>query len=138
MALLRQLRVVERLAGLLEIGAGILPVGVEEEVVEAGVEVVVARDVLLRPRAAVALVQAAKRDPRPIDRLDPRERRKILEVLRAEIEKLIKRAFGDDDAPVHEEFAEVGRGIDQKLALRRPVHEASPRLSARPRRRTCA
>ena len=49
MALLGELRVVERLIAGLEIGAGVLLVGVEEQRVEPPVEIVVVRDVA--PRA---------------------------------------------------------------------------------------
>ena len=52
MALLGELRVVERLVRVLEIGAAILPVGVEEQRVEPPVEIVVMRDVAARARAA--------------------------------------------------------------------------------------
>ena len=45
MALLGELGVVERLLGMLEIGAAVLPVGIEEERVEPLVEIVVMRDV---------------------------------------------------------------------------------------------
>ena len=45
-AFLGELRVVERLLGMLEIGAAVLPVGVEEERIEPPVEIVVMRDVV--------------------------------------------------------------------------------------------
>ena len=51
MPFLRKLRVVERLAGLFEIGAAILPVGVEEERVEASVEIVMMRHIAARAGA---------------------------------------------------------------------------------------
>ena len=50
MALLGELGLFERLARMLEIGAGILPVGVEEEIVNPPVEVVVMGDVALCAR----------------------------------------------------------------------------------------
>jgi hypothetical protein len=55
-ALLRRLRVVERLAGILEIGAAVLAVRIEEEIVEAFVEVIVAGDVAPCAPPVVALV----------------------------------------------------------------------------------
>ena len=64
MPLLCGLRVLERLAGIFEIGAGILAVGVEEEIVKPLVEVVMAGDVALGAQPIVSLVQAAKRDAR--------------------------------------------------------------------------
>ena len=59
-ALLGELRVVERLIRLLEIGAAVLPVGVEEQRVEALVEIVVVRDVVARARRRIEL-----REPPP-------------------------------------------------------------------------
>ena len=65
--------VVERLIGVLEIGAGVLEVGIEKEFVQTCVEVVVARDIAFGAPAIVALVQGAKRNPDLIERLDPRQ-----------------------------------------------------------------
>ena len=59
MALLGELGVVERLIGRFEIGAAILPVGVEEQRVEPAVEIVVVRDIAPRPRPRVELLQPA-------------------------------------------------------------------------------
>ena len=55
-ALLRHLRVVERLAGIFEIGAAVLAVRIEEEIVETRVEVIVAGDVAPGAPSIVALV----------------------------------------------------------------------------------
>ena len=52
MALLGELGVVERLVGRLEIGAAVLPVGVEEQRVEPAVEVIVMSDIASRARPA--------------------------------------------------------------------------------------
>ena len=59
-ALLGELRVVERLLGMLEIGAAVLPVGIEEQRVEALVEIVVMRDVGARAGRRIEL-----REPPP-------------------------------------------------------------------------
>ena len=104
-ALLRGLRVVERLAGIFEIGAGILPVGVEEEVVQALVEVVVAGDIAPGAPPVVALVQAAKRDARFGQRLHPGLTLELRKVARAELQQVVKIALGDDEPSVHVEFA---------------------------------
>ncbi len=69
--LLCGLRVVERLAGIFEIGAGVLAVRIEEEIVETRIEVVVTCDVAPRAPPVVALMQAAKRHASLIERLDP-------------------------------------------------------------------
>ena len=49
MALLGELGVVERLIGRFEIGAGVLPVGIEEQRIQPAVEIVVVRDIATRP-----------------------------------------------------------------------------------------
>ncbi len=59
MALLGELGVVERGVGGLEIGAAILPVGVEEQGIEPAVEVVVVRHVAARALARIELGEAA-------------------------------------------------------------------------------
>ena len=59
MPLLGELRVVEALIGALEIGAAILPVGIQKQRVEPGVEVVMMRDILARAAAIVELVDPA-------------------------------------------------------------------------------
>ena len=60
--LLCGLRVVERLAGIFEIGAGVLAVRIEKEIVETRVEVVVAGDVA-PARAAGRCVGAGRETP---------------------------------------------------------------------------
>jgi hypothetical protein len=49
-AFLGELRVVERVVGIFEIGAAVLPVGVEKKRVQASVEIIVMRDVAARAR----------------------------------------------------------------------------------------
>src|SRR5271154_1576081 len=49
MAFFRQLRLFEALARMLEIRAGVLPVGVQKEFVETMIQVVMTRDVAARP-----------------------------------------------------------------------------------------
>ena len=61
-ALLRRLRLVDRLVAAREIGAGILPVAIEEEAVEPAVQVVVVRRVAPRAARGVELRDATHRD----------------------------------------------------------------------------
>jgi hypothetical protein len=61
MTLLCGLGLLQRLAGIFEIGAGILAVGIEEKIVEPLIEVVVARDIAPGAQPVVALVEATKR-----------------------------------------------------------------------------
>ena len=64
-AFLSSLRLFERLVvGIEEIGAAILAVGIEEEIVEVVADIVVMLDVLARHARAVELVELAL-DPRP-------------------------------------------------------------------------
>ena len=58
-ALLGGLRLLERHALLLEISAGILPVAVEEQLVETVIEIVMVLDVALGAAGRVVLAQAA-------------------------------------------------------------------------------
>ena len=55
-AFLRQLRVVERLIGALEICAAVLPVGIEEQGIEARIEIIMVRDVLARAPRRIELL----------------------------------------------------------------------------------
>ena len=62
--LLGGLRLLQRLVAAREIGAGVLPVAVQEQAVEAAVQIVVMRHVALRAGRRVVLVDA------PLDRVD--------------------------------------------------------------------
>jgi hypothetical protein len=55
-ALLGELGVIEQLVGRLEISAAVLPVGIEEQPVEAAVQVVMMCNVALGARAGVELL----------------------------------------------------------------------------------
>src|SRR5271165_486543 len=93
--------------------------------------VVVPGDVLLRPLAVVALMEGAEKHAGPLDRLDPGKHFELREVFGAEFENVIERAFGEDEAPVHVELAEIEGRIDQQFSLRRPIGEARPELRPR-------
>ena len=60
MTLLRGLRVFERFIRIVEIGAGILPVGIEEEIIERVGQVVVMGDVLARAPQRIVLLEHAQ------------------------------------------------------------------------------
>ena len=122
-ALLCGLRVVERLAGIFEIGAGILAVRIEEEVIEARIEVVVLRDIAPGAPPVVALVQAAKRQARLIQRLDPGQALQFGEVARAQLQDVVKAALGDDEAPVRVKFAEGQRRIENQPPFGRAIQK---------------
>ena len=127
MALLGGLRVIERLAGIFKIGAGILPVGIEEEIVKPLVEIVVAGDVAFGVAPMVALVEAAKRQARPVQRLGPGLILEVGEVARAEFQEVVELAFGYDQPPVHVEFAERKRRIEHETPFRRDIEKFGPK-----------
>ena len=56
--LLGGLRLLQRLVAAREVGAGVLPVAVEEQAVEPAVQIVVVRDVALRAGGRIVLVDA--------------------------------------------------------------------------------
>src|ERR1019366_10320716 len=58
MTLLRQLRRFQRLIAALEIGAGILPVAIQEQAIKTAIQIVMVRDIFLCTHGWVVLVQA--------------------------------------------------------------------------------
>ena len=75
MPFLRQLRFFQRLIAAAEIGAGILPVAIEEQAVEPAVQIVVMRDVLLGARGWVVLVEPSFQPPQ--ETAEPQDRQAI-------------------------------------------------------------
>ena len=132
MALFRPLSVVERLAGVLKICAGILPVGIEEEIIQAPVEVVMAGNVRLCMPAIVPLVQDPERHSGLIERFDPWQRLKLGEVAGSHFQNVVKGAPADNQTTVRVEFAERKRRIHQQLELRRAVDKPNAKPGARP------
>ena len=59
MPFLRELGIVKRLIGFFEIGAAILPIGVQEERVKSTVEIVMVGDIAARPWSWIKLAQAS-------------------------------------------------------------------------------
>ena len=78
MTFLGELRVVERLIRRFKIGAAILLVGIEEELIEAAVEIVVMRDIAPRARARIELLHPAKQIARELQRHRPSRRRDVI------------------------------------------------------------
>src|SRR5690606_35938140 len=70
MYLLVALRDVQIVSAVAEICAAILPVGVEEEVVQPPREVVMVRDVLFRQRGVVARIPAFDEKAQALDRVE--------------------------------------------------------------------
>src|SRR5262249_26252278 len=99
--LLVELRRVEILVGLAEISTGILPVGVEEETVEAVREVVMMRDIGARPALRIVLLEPAQEVAEAgIERPQGMVRR-LLEIARQEVKEVVDGAVLDGERAVH-------------------------------------
>jgi hypothetical protein len=115
-ALLGKLSVVQRLLVGFEIGAAVLPVGIEEQRVKAVVEIVVVRCIASRSPARIELPDAAMEvadepcQPRP-------PRQTFAALTEYDGEDVGDRALFDDDAAVHIGFTELQRGIEQDATL---------------------
>jgi hypothetical protein len=80
-----------RHAGPLKVSAGILFVAVEEEVVNAAVEVVVMGDILLRPADGIALIDPPLHAPDRAIYLEDRPGKALAEIGRQQVEQLVDR-----------------------------------------------
>ena len=111
--LLGELRVVERLFGMFEIGAAVLPVGIEEQAVKLPVEVVVMRHVAARALRRIELGKAPPDIAQQPLRFHP-ARRLAARVLRhREREEIRDRAALDHESSVHVGFADREFGVEQ-------------------------
>ena len=128
MALLGELRLFERRSGMFEIGAGILAVGIEEQIVKPDVEIVMMGDVLLGVQPIVALAEPARRDARVLEYFQPARAAESDDVPLAERQHVVKVAFGDDEAPVHIEFAKRKSRIERQFPLGGAIGELDAEL----------
>ena len=115
-AALGELRIVERLVGRLEIGAAVLPVGIEKQRIEPVVEIVVMRDIVPGAAAPVELAQAAAQIAQQLERPGPRRRRDGGALQHRE--HVGDRALLDDQRAVHVGLAEPELGIEHDAAFR--------------------
>src|SRR5688572_24709410 len=122
MPLLCKLGVVEGLAQRFKIAAAILPIGVEEQRIEALVQIIVMRDIALRLGLRIALLPAALEIAQEIKRAAPALRLGV--VLAKDMEHVGDGAFFDDQRAVHIGFAEFQFGIEQHLTQCRAGVEA--------------
>ena len=120
-ALLGELGLVERHVGVLEVGAGILHVAVEEEPVEPFVEVVVVRDVGAR-RLEPDGAQDRRVGDAAAEVQDPGGRGGDLgaRVGLGERDQVVDVALLDDEAAVHVHLGEGEAGIEQRCARSAP------------------
>ena len=106
-ALLVELGLLERLLAGLEVGAGILPVAVEEEIVELAVEVVVMGDVALRPARSDCTARAQRSQRcRAYDHCTVGVASSADDVAAEQIEQVVDVAVLDGELAVHVGFAQ--------------------------------
>ena len=112
MRLLVGLRRLEADVIALKIGAAVLPVGVEEEVVEPVRKVVVVRDVTLRLTAIVQLIEP-RRDLLRAPQLHP-ERIVVgpAGIVADEVEEIGNAALGEPHPGIHEGFGGAERRVE--------------------------
>jgi hypothetical protein len=115
--LLRQLRVVERLIGSLEISAAVLKVGIKEERIKPPIEIIVMRDVASRPRRQVELLQAAAHIAQPPLWRRPQRQHLVALLEQHEREKIGDRPAFDDQRAIHIGFAKMQFRIEQQTPL---------------------
>ncbi len=131
MSLLGELGVVERLVRRLEIGAAVLPVGIEKQRIELSVEIVVVRDVATRTPTRIELLQTAMEVAQ--QPLCPRPKRRLAAdaLVQHNSKNVGDRALLDHHGAVHIGFAEFDLGIDQHTAFRGSRDEADRDRCAR-------
>ncbi len=111
MRLLRGLRILKRHGGIGEIGAGILFVGIEEEVVELGREVIVMGDVAPRAACRVELAQAPHHEAHAMRRNQPGGRVGSCRVRDRQPEEPMQVVIVDRDRAVGIAFAQGQFGV---------------------------
>jgi hypothetical protein len=122
MPLLGELRLLQRRLRRLEIGAGILPVGVEEQRIELGRQIVVVMDVAAGPLRGVVLDDAAIGQPRLVDRPHPglaRARPGAVGIVRNKLQEIEDGADRHVEAPIHVGLAERQAGVSCHRPLAR-------------------
>ena len=119
MALLVGLRLLDGLIGREEVGAGILPVGVEEKIVERVREVVVMRHVLARAVQGIVLLEDAEGAAETIIKRCQQRARRQVHVLGDEVEEIVDARILDRQLAVHEGLAEIKARVEEQLAPER-------------------
>ena len=114
-ALLGELGIVERGVRRVEIGAAILPVGVEKEGIEPPVQIIVMSDIVSRAAAPIELPDAPAEIAQPP--LQPGPARQHVGLIEQDFERIRDRAVLDHKRAVHKGFAERQFRIEQDPAL---------------------
>ncbi len=120
-ALLVGLRHLDALVGRQKIGAGILPVGIEEEIVERVRKVVVMRDIGARAPQRIVLLENAEGAAETLIERRQRRARREAEVDGGEIQEVVDAGVFDRQRPIHERLADIEARIEEQLVAERGV-----------------
>ena len=115
-----ELGVVEGGRGGIEIGAAVLPVGIEKQRVEPLIEVVVMRDVAARTAAQVELLEPSPCQPQRVERAPPAQGPAVVAAHR-QFKQIGDRAFLHHEGAGHIGFAELELGLEQDGELGAPA-----------------
>jgi hypothetical protein len=131
MPFLGELGVVERLFLGFEIGAAVLPIGVEEQRIELAIKIVMMRDVAPGSPVWIELLQPPMEVARQPSQLRPRRQAGGVALPKHDRKHVGDGAVLDHDAPVHIGFAECQHGIGENGALGGPRDKADRRRPTR-------
>src|SRR5450631_3835512 len=115
MAFLGELGVVERRVRRLEIGAAVLFVGIEKEGIESSVEIVMARDIILRAAARIELADMPDQITQAPLQFGPA--RQYFGLIEQDRQRVRNRSILDDETALHVDFAERKLWIEQNPAF---------------------
>ena len=130
MPLLGALGGLERCFSVWEVGAGILPVGIEKEIVDRAVDVVVVRDVAARAAGRIELCEPAREEARDVQALCPARQRVRHGILEHQGQQVIDAPLLHDEPAIHVGLADGQMRVEGELALELAVHEPRSHLRA--------
>ena len=128
--LLGQLCLLQRAVRPLEVGAAVLLVGIEEQLVEPMVEIIMMGDVAARAPEVVAADGAAGEEAIASKQARGQRARRRLRVAQHEFKEVVDGAALDDEAAVHEQLADAQLGVENGGAFGARIHEADADLLA--------
>jgi hypothetical protein len=112
------------MARMLEIGAGVLHIGVKEEAVQAAIEIIVVRSIAPRTPCCVALMQRAQCNTKPVVRPRDPPRRLGTAIAAEEHEQIADRPLCNDDPAIHVKLAKRKLWSEDELPRRSRVRQA--------------
>ncbi len=124
MLLLAQLRRLQALVGIGEVGAGVLAIGVEEQIVQFARQIVVMGDVAAGTAGRVELFEAAEQ---PADAAEGSLHPALARagaVAADQVEKIVERAVLDRQRAVHVRFAGAQSRLQQHAPMQRRLVQA--------------